>query len=84
MARRRCRRAGQPASSHRSQSAGYLGLPDAGRHPRDSDDARRAVAEAVRQKSDIDQEQVRRSYRYRDPERLERVIAVLNAAGLPA
>jgi hypothetical protein len=49
-----------------------------------TDDARRAVAEAVRQKADIDQEQVRRSNRYRDPERSERVIAVLNAAGLPA
>jgi adenylate cyclase len=49
-----------------------------------TDDARRAVAEAVRQKTDIDQEQVRRSNRYRDPVRLERVIAVLNAAGLPA
>ena len=49
-----------------------------------TDDARRAVAEAVRQKADIDQEQVRRSNRYRDPVRLERVIAVLSAAGLPA
>jgi len=49
-----------------------------------TDDARRAVAEAVRQKADIDQEQVRRSNRYRDPVRLERVIAALNAAGLPA
>jgi adenylate cyclase len=49
-----------------------------------TDDARRAVAEAVRQKADIDQEQVRRSNRYRDPVRLERVIAVLSVAGLPA
>ncbi len=49
-----------------------------------TDDARRAVAEAVRQKTDIDQEQVRRSNRYRDPVRLQRVIAVLNEAGLPA
>jgi len=49
-----------------------------------TDDARRSVAEAVRQKADIDQEQVRRSNRYRDPVRLERVIAVLNAAELPA
>ena len=49
-----------------------------------TDDARRAIAEAVRQKADIDQEQVRRANRYRDPLRLERVIAVLDAAGLPA
>ena len=49
-----------------------------------TDEARRAVAEAVRHKADIDQEQVRRSHRYRDPARLQRVIAVLNAAGLPA
>lgn len=49
-----------------------------------TDDARRAVAEAMRQQPDIDQKQVRRSQRYRDPVRLERVIAVLNAAGLPA
>ena len=49
-----------------------------------TDDARRAVAEAMRQQPDIDQKQVRRSQRYRDPVRLERVIAVLNTAGLPA
>lgn len=49
-----------------------------------TDDARRTVAEAMRQKADIDQDQVRRSNRYRDTLRLERVIAVLNAAGLPA
>jgi predicted Zn-dependent protease len=47
-----------------------------------SDDARRAVAEAVQRKPDIDVEQVKRSNRYRDPERLDRLIAVLNAAGL--
>jgi predicted Zn-dependent protease len=47
------------------------------------DEARRAVAEAVRRKKDIDQEQVQRANRYRDPERLQRVIAVLDAAGLP-
>jgi adenylate cyclase len=54
---------------------GFAGRPD---------DARLAVAAAVRQKADIDQEQVRRSNRYRNPERLERVIAVLDAAGLPS
>lgn len=48
------------------------------------DDARRAVAEALSLQPDLDQEQVRRSHRYRDPARLERMMAVLNAAGLPA
>lgn len=48
-----------------------------------SDDARRAVAEAVRNKPDIDQEQVRRSNRYRDPEMAKRMIALLDGAGLP-
>ncbi len=48
------------------------------------DDARRAVAEALRQQPDIDEEQVRRVNRYRDPGRLERVITLLKAAGLPA
>ena len=47
-------------------------------------DARSAVAEAVRLQGDIGQEDVRRSHRYRDPARLEKVIAVLNAVGLPA
>jgi hypothetical protein len=45
---------------------------------------RRAVAEAVRRQADIDQKRVRRSNRYRDTGRSERVIAVLSAAGLPA
>jgi adenylate cyclase len=49
-----------------------------------TDDARRAVAEAVQQQADVDQKQVRRSYRFRDPARMERVIAVLDRAGLPA
>jgi adenylate cyclase len=49
-----------------------------------AEDARRAVAEAVERKADIDQGQVRRANRYRDPVRLERVIEVLNAARLPA
>ena len=49
-----------------------------------TDDARGAVAEALRRQPDLDQEQVRRSHRYRDPARLEKVIAVLNEAGLPA
>jgi predicted Zn-dependent protease len=47
-----------------------------------TDSARRAVAEAVRHQADIDQEHVRRSNRYRDPARSERVMAVLNK-GLP-
>jgi TolB-like protein len=49
-----------------------------------TEEARRAVAEAVQLKADIDQDQVRRSNRYRDPVRLERVIAALSAAGLPS
>ena len=49
-----------------------------------TEDAHRAVAEAVERKADIDQDQVRRSHRFRDSARLERVIAVLSAAGLPA
>ena len=48
------------------------------------DDARRAIAEARLRQADISQTQVRRSQRYRDPARLERVIAVLSDAGLPA
>jgi hypothetical protein len=47
-------------------------------------DARKAVAEALRRQGDIDQEHVRRSHRYRHPEALERVLAVLSDAGLPA
>jgi adenylate cyclase len=82
--------AGAQASLHRYIAAnpqdtwGYLMLSIIHGFAGRTDDARRAVAEAVRQKADIDQEQVRRAYRYRDPVRLERVIAVLNAAGLPA
>ena len=34
-----------------------------------TEDARLAVVEAVQRKADIDQEQVRRSNRYGDPER---------------
>jgi predicted Zn-dependent protease len=49
-----------------------------------TEDARRAVAEAVQRKADIDQDQIRRGNRFRDPARLERMIAVLSAAGLPA
>ena len=49
-----------------------------------TDDARRSVTEALRQQPDIDENQVRRVNRYRDPGRLERVITLLNAAGLPA
>lgn len=47
-------------------------------------EARSAVAEALRRQPDIDQRQVRRSHRYRDPARLQRVTEVLNQAGLPA
>jgi len=81
---------GAQASLHRYIAAnpqdtwGYLMLAVIHGFAGRTDDARRAVAEAVRQKADIDQEQVRRSNRYRDPARLERVIAVLSAAGLPA
>ena len=49
-----------------------------------AEDARRAVAEVRRWRPDLDLEQVRRSHRYRDPARLERVMRVLVAAGLPA
>ena len=82
--------AGAQASLHRYIAAnpqdtwGYLMLAVIHGFARRTDDARRAVAEAVRQKADIDQEQVRRSNRYRDLERLQGVIAVLNEAGLPA
>jgi adenylate cyclase len=82
--------AGAQASLHRyiaansQDTCGYLMLAVSHGFAGRTDDARRAVAEAIQRKADIDQEQVRRSYRYRDPERLERVIAVLSAAGLPA
>jgi adenylate cyclase len=82
--------AGAQASLHRYIAAnpqdtwGYLMLSVVHGFAGRTEDARHSVAEAVRRKADIDQEQVRRSNRYRDPERLERVIAVLNAAGLPA
>ena len=62
---------------------GYLMMAVIHGFARRTDDARRAVAEAVCKQTDIDQEQVRRSNRYRDPTRSERVIAVLSAAGLP-
>lgn len=48
-----------------------------------TEDAREAVREAIRQKRDIDQKQFRRANHYREPERMERVISVLNEAGLP-
>lgn len=48
------------------------------------EDARRSVAEARLRRPDLDQEQVRRSHRYHDPARLERVIRLLDEAGLPA
>ncbi len=49
-----------------------------------ADAARSAVAELLRRQPDIDQEQVRRAHRFRDPARLERMMDVLVAAGLPA
>lgn len=49
-----------------------------------SDDARSAIAAALLLQSELDLDQVRRSLRFRDPARLERVIAVLSDAGLPA
>jgi hypothetical protein len=47
-----------------------------------SDDARKAIAEALRLQPDLDQEQVRRLHRYREPARMARVLAVLDGAGL--
>ncbi len=47
-------------------------------------EARRAVAEAIECQPGINQQQFRQANRYRDPARLDRVIAVLDAAGLPA
>ncbi|MGX5830208.1 tetratricopeptide repeat protein [Mesorhizobium sp. 43Arga] len=82
--------AGAQVSLHRYISAnpqdtcGYLMLAVIHGFAGRTEDARRAVAEAVGRKADIDQDQVRRANRYRERERLERVIAVLNAAGLPA
>jgi adenylate cyclase len=49
-----------------------------------TDDARHAVAEARFRQAEITLGDVRRSHRYRDPARLERVLSVLEAAGLPA
>lgn len=65
-------------------SCGYLMLAVVHGFAGRTEEARGTVADAVARKGDIDQEQVRRSNRYRDLTRLERVIAVLNAAGLPA
>lgn len=82
--------AGALASVHRYIAAnphdtcGYLMLAVIHGFAGRTENAARAVAEAVERKADIDQDQVRRANRYRDPARLERVIAVLNAAGLPA
>ena len=47
-------------------------------------DARAAMAEALRLQTDINEAQFRRAHRYRDPARLERAVRVLSAAGLPA
>lgn len=82
--------AGAQASLHRyiaanpQDTCGYLMLAVIHGFAGRTEDARRALAEAVGRKANIDQDQVRGSNRYRDPVRLERVIAVLNAAGLPA
>ncbi len=54
---------------------GFAGRPD---------EARRAVTEAQRCQPGIGLAHIRRSHRYRDPARLERIVAVLTAAGLPA
>jgi Flp pilus assembly protein TadD len=53
---------------------GFAGRPD---------DARRAVAGALRENLGLNADEVRRAHRYRDPARLERVLNVLAAAGLP-
>ena len=82
--------AGAQASVHRyiaanpQDTCGYMMLAVIHGFAGRTEDARRAVAEAMRHKPDLDQAQVRRSNRYRDPMRSERMIAVLNAAGLPA
>ena len=49
-----------------------------------TEDAQRAVAEALRRQADLNLDQVLRSNRYRDPARTKRLIEVLKAAGLPA
>jgi adenylate cyclase len=49
-----------------------------------TEDARRAVAEALRRQADLNLDQVLRSNRYRDTARTKRLIEVLKAAGLPA
>ena len=46
-------------------------------------DARTAVTMALQRQPDLDQAQVRRSHRYRDPDRLDRFMQVLIQAGLP-
>lgn len=80
--------AGAQASLHRYISKnpqdtwGYLMLAVIHGFAGRGEQARSAMKEAVRQKPDIDVEQVRRSNRYREPERLERVLAVLRDAGL--
>jgi TolB-like protein len=48
-----------------------------------SEAAEAAVAEALRHRGDIRLDQVRQTQRYRDPARLDRVLAVLARAGLP-
>ena len=47
------------------------------------DEARRSIANALHLRPDLNQEQVRRSHRYRDPARVERVMRLLTEAGLP-
>lgn len=47
------------------------------------EEAHRSIADALRIRRDLDQAQVRRSHRYRDPARLERVMRLLSEAGLP-
>jgi predicted Zn-dependent protease len=81
---------GARASAHRYIAAnpqdtwGYLMISMIHGFAGRTDDARRAVEEAVQRQSNINQDEVRRSNRYRDPARTERLIDVLIAAGLPA
>lgn len=49
-----------------------------------SSEARLAVTEAKRRQTDLNLEQFQRSHRYRDPVRLQKLSALLQAAGLPA
>jgi TolB-like protein len=47
------------------------------------EEARQAVADALRLQPGLDLRQVGRSHRYRDPERMARFLAILRDAGLP-